>query len=235
MDRLRKTASSSGPLSRSWLAARKNPGFLGSVILHLLVMGILGASVGRSVFPPVEEAIPVELWIEPDPAPPRPDQPDGATHPPAASSAIDPAPASPDRMPPETPNIVQAPAMLSDKVLNDPRSRSMRQALARFDDETRMEQLCDIEAMAQIAARIPPSKEPFLPDRLVAYAMADTRRDGDTIRADGAAFRSLKRWYRLTFTCRLAPRGQEIAALEFTTGAPIPRRLWERYNLPPEY
>ncbi len=103
----------------------------------------------------------------------------------------------------------------------------MREMLPLFEEETRLEQLCDLEAMAQIAAlRL------FLPDRVVAYAKADTRIVGDTLIADGAAFRSKRLWYGLSFTCGLSANRQAVESFAFTLGSEIPQRLWEKYNLP---
>ncbi|MCB8821507.1 DUF930 domain-containing protein [Microvirga rosea] len=104
----------------------------------------------------------------------------------------------------------------------------MQSALASFDAETRIEQHCGIEAMAQIAALTL-----FQPDRVVAYAMADVARVGNTLTAQGAAFRSGRRWYKLAFICELTHDHRAIQAFEFTIGDPIPRRLWEAHSLPP--
>ncbi|MBJ6125134.1 DUF930 domain-containing protein [Microvirga splendida] len=100
--------------------------------------------------------------------------------------------------------------------------------LPLFEEETRLEQLCNLEAMAQIAA----SLRQHHPDRVVAYAKAEVRIDGSRLLAEGAAFRSHRRWYGLTFRCGLSPGRQAVQDFEFTVGKAIPKRLWERYNLP---
>ncbi|WP_246505115.1 DUF930 domain-containing protein [Microvirga antarctica] len=123
---------------------------------------------------------------------------------------------------------IRATHILSDAVLSDPRSRQMRETLARYDAETRMEQLCGLEAMAQIAQALPE----FHPQRIVAYAMADLVVAQSLLQADGAAFRSGHRWYRLSFKCQLAADAQRIAHFEFTVGDPIPAKDWEAHNLP---
>jgi hypothetical protein len=89
--------------------------------------------------------------------------------------------------------------------------------------------LCGIEAMAQIAEW----DKQFQPDRVVAYAMADLKVSGGTIIADGAAFRSRQRWYKLKFRCDIVPGRDEVRAFEFAVGEPVPRIAWERYGLPP--
>lgn len=118
--------------------------------------------------------------------------------------------------------------MLSGKTLADPRSREAREILAQLADDERMVQLCSIEAMDQIHQW----RQDFWPDRLVAYAKADTKISGDILQAEGAAFRSEGRWYDLKFTCELAPDHAKVAAFEFLVGDAVPTDEWEIYNLP---
>jgi len=180
-----------------------------------------------------DEGLPVEIWTpaqmdalvrreeEARPA-------EGADLPPAPAARPDEAsPPGADDTRPGTPETVRAPSTLSGTVLAHPLSRAMRQALSRFDEETRVEQLCGIEAMAQIAAL-----KRFQPDRVVAYAMADVKLDRTTLLAEGAAFRSQRRWYRLRFKCELNADRQSVRGFEYAIGDTIPRRLWEAYNLP---
>lgn len=118
--------------------------------------------------------------------------------------------------------------MLSGKTLADPRSREAREILAQLADDERMVQLCNMEAMDQIHHW----RQDFRPDRLVAYAKADTKISGDILQAEGAAFRSEGRWYDLKFTCELAPDHATVAAFEFLVGDAVPTDEWEIYNLP---
>ncbi len=100
--------------------------------------------------------------------------------------------------------------------------------LPLFAEETRLEQLCDIEAMAQIVKAF---KE-FQPERIVAYAKSDVVLHGNILLAEGAAFRSGHDWHELTFRCELSSDRETVQSFEFSVGERIPRRLWERYNLP---
>ncbi|MBF9196401.1 DUF930 domain-containing protein [Microvirga terrestris] len=100
--------------------------------------------------------------------------------------------------------------------------------LPLFEEDTRLEQLCGLEAMAQIAA----SLKQFHPDRIVAYAKADVRIDNNRLVAEGAAFRSDRRWYGLTFNCGFSRDRQAVQDFAFTVTKAIPKRLWEQYNLP---
>ena len=104
----------------------------------------------------------------------------------------------------------------------------MREMLPLFEEGTRLEQLCNLEAMAQIAA----SLKQFYPDRVVAYAKAEVKIDNNRLVAEGAAFRSHRRWYGLTFNCGLSSDRQAVQDFEFTVSKAIPKRLWEQYNLP---
>ena len=147
--------------------------------------------------------------VAPDPAPPpeRPPPPDAADRP------------SP---------MIEATTMLSGRALADPRSRQAREALRGVDGEERMVQLCDLEAMEQIQMW----KPDYHPDRVVPYATAEVRVEGDAVVSDGAAFRSEGNWYALAFRCDLSGDHQQVAGFRFSVGEPIPRREWPVRNLP---
>ncbi len=123
---------------------------------------------------------------------------------------------------------IRATRILSGEALAHPLSRKMREMLPLFEEETRLEQLCGLEAMAQIAELL----KQFQPDRVVAYARADVKISDTIVKAEGAAFRSHRRWYALTFRCGLNEDRQAVKSFEFSVGKAIPKRLWEQYNLP---
>jgi hypothetical protein len=129
---------------------------------------------------------------------------------------------------PSPSGTIRATRILSGDVLSHPRSRRMREMLPLLEEETRLEQLCGLEAMAQIAA----SLKQFHPDRVVAYAKTDVRIENNTVTAEGAAFRSHRRWYGLTFTSDLTDDRQALRSFAFSVGKAIPKRLWEQYSLP---
>nr|WP_211110237.1 DUF930 domain-containing protein [Acuticoccus mangrovi] len=118
--------------------------------------------------------------------------------------------------------------MLADATLNEPANRKAREALRTLGTDDRMEQLCDVEAMEQIAVWRP---NEYRPELLVAYAFADTVFSGRTVTAEGAAFRSKDNWYHLDFTCEVAEDMERVVAFEFQVGDVIPRHLWEQYYL----
>ncbi|WP_429923248.1 DUF930 domain-containing protein [Agrobacterium vitis] len=130
----------------------------------------------------------------------------------------------------DTPAMVKPSRMLSEKVLDDPRSRKARKELAALAPADQVEQLCGLEAMAQVGAW---SKE-LRPDRVVAYAMADPKMVGNAFAADGAAIHSKKDWYALKFKCELTPDHKKVAAFEFLVGEPIPKKDWSEHSLPDE-
>ncbi len=130
----------------------------------------------------------------------------------------------------ETPTMVKPSRMLSETVLDDPRSRNSRQELAMLRPADQIEQLCNLEAMAQVGAW----SEEYQPDRVVAYAMTDPKLSGNTFSADGAALHSKRDWYRLRFKCELTPDHKKVAAFEFLMGTPIPKKEWADHSLPEE-
>lgn len=120
--------------------------------------------------------------------------------------------------------------MLSEAVLADRRSSQARQTLKQLAPADQVEQLCNLEAMAQVGAW---SKE-LQPDRVVAYAMADPKLFGTDFVAEGAAVHSRRDWYRLQFKCKLNEDRQKVVAFEFLLGKTIPKEMWAEHNLPDE-
>jgi hypothetical protein len=199
--------------------------FLGSLFLHTLLLLALSILLAPRILPPLVESVPVEIWSPEDWAAvdktPTPEPVPSATSEPAI-------PTQPAKAAPQSFDSIRATAMLSQAALAHPQSRAMRVALGQMEEETRLEQLCDIEAMAQIAAHL----QVFKPDRIVAYAKAEMKLMRNILIADGAAFRSNRIWYALTFKCELSKDRQMVQAFEFSVGNAIPRRDWERYSLP---
>jgi Domain of Unknown Function (DUF930) len=105
---------------------------------------------------------------------------------------------------------------------------------ARFERSLRMlapterlEQLCDYTAMQQIRKE----HKPFRPDRVVAGAGADPQIRDHTVVAKGAAFRSKKKWYALTFRCTAASDHLAVTSFSYTIGEEIPESKWASYGL----
>jgi hypothetical protein len=92
--------------------------------------------------------------------------------------------------------------------------------------EARLEQICDYTAMQRIRAA-----GKFRPDRAVGYAISEAKVTGNTLVAEGAAFRSKKKWYRLSYTCTTTPDRMKVLKFEHEVGAEIPQERWSAYGL----
>ena len=79
-------------------------------------------------------------------------------------------------------------------VAMDPRFAA---SLKRLDPETRLEQVCDLEAMNRISH----DDNPFHPDRAKTDVLSHPVHAGDVVKGTGGAFRSKGRWYAFAFTC----------------------------------
>ncbi|MFI5013544.1 MAG: DUF930 domain-containing protein [Hyphomicrobiales bacterium] len=118
--------------------------------------------------------------------------------------------------------------MLSAVALSDPHNKKAKDALPSLEPGTRLEQLCNFEAVLQIHQK----ETEFRPEFVIAYAMLATKTADNVITADGAAFQSQGRWYNFAFKCRISPRQQKVLAFEFAIGAPIPKSEWASHYLP---
>jgi hypothetical protein len=204
-----------------------NPNWPASLALHALLLAAVVLSPRPKPFKlPAEEVVPIEL-VAPPPEPadvPLPRQPEtpAAALAPADAATVTPrleAPAAPH------PAMVEAHSFYAAKLLADPRSRHARAALATFAPSERTIQLCNLEAMEQIHRW----KAELRPDLVVPYATGNLRIDDSSIQADGAAFRSARRWYGVKFTC--AVTDGTVTAFTFSVGETIPETKWAEYNL----
>jgi hypothetical protein len=206
------------------------PALAGATLLHLLLLAALGSLSIRPLIegtPQAETSVEVELLtqgafeamtqLRPVEAPPSgpPDQPQG----------VEAAP------PAEPGSMVRASRMMAAEALAHPLSREALAMLPHLAAEERIEQLCGLEAMSQIHAW----KSDFEPDRVTAYARGATTLAGHALIADGAVFRSKRRWYDLHFRCELSADQAAIVAFEFRVGDPVPRGQWAKLGLPERY
>jgi hypothetical protein len=107
-----------------------------------------------------------------------------------------------------------------------PPEAQFQQALTRLDPQTRLEQVCDREAMRRI------KDEKKLPvDRAQGAASAEPKTEGHKLTAKGAAYRSKGAWYGLTFVCEASADHMKVLSFEYQTGEPIPKTKWEDYGL----
>jgi hypothetical protein len=224
--------------------------YLISLLCHaLLIIAVVAFPKIEPANPPAEESLAVDIVTEeefvkltessdkaqaPKGAIPSPKERDDANAAPAttAPDAHDRAPVAPA---PAAPAPVEgdgrwrrASRILSQAALADPANRKMAETLPRLELFTRLEQLCDFEAVLQIRQ----SAAQFRPEFVVAYAMRKTRTVDGVLVADGAAFRSDRRWYNLAFRCRISPLRPRVEAFDFVIGATIPKRDWASHDLP---
>ncbi|KZL19418.1 hypothetical protein PsAD2_01957 [Pseudovibrio axinellae] len=112
-------------------------------------------------------------------------------------------------------------------VLNHPKNKELRESLVLFDPSDQREQLCNLEVMEQL--QIWDSQ--YKPERVVAFAYGDVKVTDNTINAQGAAFRSAGKWYRLQYTCTFDAANNQVTAMDFLGGDLIPRSQWEEHFL----
>jgi hypothetical protein len=212
--------------------ARRMPHWavLASLALHVVLVAALSVSLADPYIPAPIKSVAVEILtsaqfdalVRPRPATSGSGDPGSL---PVASPSGEPSP--PDTAPLSSSAVIHPTEMLSQRDLARPQSRQAVAAMKTMSDEDRIDQLCAIEASAQIHAW----RDDYQPDRLISFAMSGTRMDGDMLVADGAAFRSRRNWYHLAFRCGLTPDHTQIAAFEFQVGRPVPREEWEERNL----
>ena len=104
----------------------------------------------------------------------------------------------------------------------------MEHQLRLLDPSARLEQVCDIAAMAQIRRE---AKE-FRPDRAMASALAEPKAGQTSLEAKGAAFRSKGKWYQLSYVCQTTPDHMKVLSFDYKIGDPIPEDRWDGYGLP---
>lgn len=100
-------------------------------------------------------------------------------------------------------------------------------SLSKLDPQTRLEQICDLRAMKQIAR----DSNPYHPDRAKTDVVSHPRHSGNTVTGTGGAFRSGGRWYQFSFSCTGTPDGMKVTAFSYRLGQPIPESKWASYGL----
>lgn len=105
----------------------------------------------------------------------------------------------------------------------DPRAE---QKLKLLDPSARFEQVCDLEAMKNIA-----KDKTYRPEHTVMSALDSPKIDGLTMRGNGAAFRSKGKWYRFSFSCETDADHMKVLTFSFKIGDAIPNDQWEPHGL----
>lgn len=99
--------------------------------------------------------------------------------------------------------------------------------LNRLSPKERIEQRCDIEAMEQISK----GKGGYNADRVVSYTFGAPKVGANSVKADGAAFRSKGNWYRLQYDCTINTKTLSVTSFQFQIGEKVPQEDWARYYL----
>lgn len=227
----------SGAIMAEWdgaATARASPvGMAGSVVLHAALLAALFLLTPlRTFVAPEPAAISVDLIPSSafNPAP----EPD--TQPRLASPAAEGVPAT-DTAPATAPlpaapvekadGVFHATTLYAARMLRQPDMASVRRGLRTVTEDERVVQLCNIEGLEQIRRAAPQ----YDPDTMVSYAMADLVASGLMLTATGAAFRSRRLWYGVSFECVAAPGLDGVTSFSFKLGEAIPESEWEAHNL----
>jgi hypothetical protein len=209
-------------------------GTAASLGLHLLfVLALLVASPLRHYVAPPPAAVSVEI-VSPEevahlatPAPPvlhstAPAEP--AAPAPAASAAAVPPSAAPA---PSGEVTHRATTFYAKGILDQPGMARLRKSFGTLASSEKLVQLCNIEGLEQIRRAAPQ----YAPDTLVPYAMSGMDATALGLTAAGAAFRSRRKWYGVSFQCDVAADYSAVTAFSFTLGAPIPEDQWDEHFL----
>jgi len=117
-------------------------------------------------------------------------------------------------------------AIILTATLGHAANNRFERSLRALAPSARLEQICDYTAMLQIRAA-----GEHRPDRAVGYAISAGKVTGETLVADGAAFRSRKKWYRLSYTCKTTPDRMKVLSFDYKVGPEIPEAKWSEYGL----
>ena len=133
-----------------------------------------------------------------------------------------------ERPQPRSDAWAQSRDILSSQELAEPRNRKTAESLKRLEPQTRLQQVCNLEAILQINRQY----DQYAVDFVIAYATQAVVRKGDAIIAHGAAFHSNGQWYNLAFECQMSADQRDVAHLKFKLGETIPADQWADLNLP---
>lgn len=101
-------------------------------------------------------------------------------------------------------------------------------SLRSLDPQTRLEQVCDIEAMDRIGKDKSNNHEP---DRAIGDATQAPVLKGTTLIVNGGALRSHGHWYHLAYTCTGSENFLSVEKFTYTLGERIPQSEWDKDNL----
>ncbi|MBB4007223.1 DUF930 domain-containing protein [Allorhizobium taibaishanense] len=104
---------------------------------------------------------------------------------------------------------------------------SATRQLKSLSPAERLEQRCDMEAMNRIGKEA----KTYSPDKVIAYTFAQTKADGNRLKAPGAVFRSKGQWYRLKYQCETGNQHLDVKNFSYQIGDAVPKQSWGKYYL----
>lgn len=120
--------------------------------------------------------------------------------------------------------FIAQPASYAADARMDPRFLA---SLKRLDAETRMDQICDYEAMLRLGHDL----HGFHPDRAKAEVISKPVRTGNSVKTTGGAFRSGGQWYVLSYACETTSDRMKVTSFNYQVGKLIPTSDWPKYGL----
>ncbi|WP_150526486.1 DUF930 domain-containing protein [Roseibium sediminis] len=223
---------------------RQGSSFLLSVVMHLLLVTVFVWTVrttpARPVSPP-ETAVEVTLVsipsrYEPEKAPTSEPETEAVPSPslPIPSQLPEDSPADPveeiavltaTRLPSGLARVRQ---IYANRILASDDGRAARAGLMTAYGEERWIQLCNLEALEQIA-----NADPLMtPHQIIAHTRSPIVVKTNHISAYGAAVYSKDSWFDLQFECWFSEEDLELSDFAFRLGGKIPRRHWDSLWLP---
>lgn len=194
-----------------------------SIAIHLLlVLALLALAIPEPFAPAEGSSISVELLSEADYALLTAPEPEAVPTPKPAAPAPKPAPPASA----ET-GMVAATEFYAADILADPANREVQQNFPLLADREQIIQLCNIEALEQLRM----DNVADNPDALVGYAFEGISVTGLSLEAQGGAYRAAGKWYRIGYTCEVAPDIRSVSAFAYAVGAPVPESEWEAHFL----
>jgi Domain of Unknown Function (DUF930) len=100
-------------------------------------------------------------------------------------------------------------------------------SLKRLDAETRLDQICDYEAMFRLGRDL----HNLHPDRAKAEVISKPVRTKNSVKAAGGAFRSAGHWYVLSYACETTSDQMKVTSFSYQVGELIPPSDWSKYGL----
>ena len=120
--------------------------------------------------------------------------------------------------------LFATPSLAESSKAMDPRFAA---SLKKLDPETRLEQVCDLEAMSRIGR----DAKLYRPDRAKTDVISHPQHMGDTVKGTGGAFRSKGKWYAFSFVCKGSPDHMQVLSFSYKIGDVIPESKWAALGL----